>query len=112
MDKKTRESEEILNRLSRVEGQIRGIQRMVVEERDCEAIVTQLMAARAALDKASLYVLNHHLARCLATPNGQTTQAQVARIVSFFMRFAGTLPEVAPAAAAEDLTKPDAHDIL
>jgi len=42
------------DRLRRVEGQIRGIQRMVEEGRECEAIVTQLMAARAALDKVSL----------------------------------------------------------
>ena len=48
------EREQVLTRLRRVEGQIRGIQRMIEEERECEAIVTQLMAARAALDKASL----------------------------------------------------------
>ena len=44
-------TEEITNRLKRVEGQVRGLQRMVDEHRDCEAILTQLMAARAALDR-------------------------------------------------------------
>ena len=59
------QKDEIQARLRRVEGQIRGIQRMIAEERECEAIVTQLMAARAALDRASLLILSHHLERCL-----------------------------------------------
>ena len=41
-------TEEITNRLKRIEGQVRGLQRMVGEERECEAILTQVMAARAA----------------------------------------------------------------
>ncbi len=49
-------TEEITNRLKRVEGQVRGLQRMVEEQRDCEAIMTQLMAARAALDSVGLRV--------------------------------------------------------
>ena len=52
-------TEEITNRLKRVEGQVRGLQRMVEEERDCEAILTQLMAARAALDRVGLLVADN-----------------------------------------------------
>jgi len=84
-----RAKEEILIRLRRVEGQIRGIQRMVEEERECEAIATQLMAARAALDKASLCVMSHHIARCLSAPEGPPEKAQLERVIAFFMRFAG-----------------------
>lgn len=86
--------EEILARLRRVEGQIRGIQRMIVDERDCEAIVTQLMAARAALDRASMVVLTHHMQQCLADPSGHPSQKQLQRIIEFFVRFAG--PVAAP----------------
>ena len=46
-DKKT-----LIDRLARVEGQIRGVQRMIAEEKDCEAIAQQLAAARGALNKA------------------------------------------------------------
>ena len=46
-DKKT-----LIDRLARVEGQIRGVQRMIAEERECEAIAQQLAAARGALNKA------------------------------------------------------------
>jgi hypothetical protein len=50
---------EISNRLKRIEGQIRGLQRMVEEQRDCEAILTQLMAGRAALDRVGLLVADN-----------------------------------------------------
>jgi len=90
------EKEEILARLRRVEGQIRGIQRMVVDERDCEAIVTQLMAARAALDRASMVILTHHMQQCLADPSGRPSQRQLQRIIEFFVKFAGPIPEAQP----------------
>jgi len=57
--------EQILTRLRKVEGQIRGLQRMVAEGRDCEAILTQVMAARAALDKIALSVAGEHLDQCV-----------------------------------------------
>lgn len=82
------QKEEILARLRRVEGQIRGIQRMIGEERDCEAVVTQLMAARAALDGASLYVVSSHLEQCLRHRSDATGKAQLDRILEFFLRFA------------------------
>ena len=85
-----------MTRLRRVEGQIRGIQRMVEEERECEAIVTQLMAARSALDRAGLVIMSYHLERCLMSPQGETNRAQLERIVSFFLKF-GSAP------ASEDL---------
>jgi DNA-binding FrmR family transcriptional regulator len=87
------QKEEILRRLRRIEGQMRGIQRMVIEERTCESIVTQLMAVRAALDKAGLQVMSHHIERCLGDQTGQNSRAQLDRIISFFLKFAGAPPE-------------------
>jgi len=84
---------EILSRLRRVEGQIRGIQRMIEEERGCEAIVTQLMAARAALDKTGLHIMSHHIESCLLDPSGKSNRHQLDRIISFFLRFAGPVGE-------------------
>jgi len=49
------EQKEIITRLRKVEGQVRGLQRMVKEGQDCEAIITQLMAARSALDKVGVH---------------------------------------------------------
>jgi len=53
-------------RLSRVAGQIAGIQKMVDEDRYCMDILTQIAAARAALDRAGLELLTAHIGGCIA----------------------------------------------
>jgi DNA-binding FrmR family transcriptional regulator len=73
--------EEIGRRLRRIEGQVRGLQRMVEEQRDCEAVLTQLMAARAALDRVGLLVVEHYVEECLNTSDPQAAQLQVRRIL-------------------------------
>ena len=55
----------IVTRLRRVEGQIRGIQRMLEEDRECELVLTQLMAVRASLDQAGLLLMETHIEKCL-----------------------------------------------
>ncbi len=59
------EKEEVIARLRRIEGQVRGLARMVEEEKSCEDILTQLLAARSALDQAGLQVIAHYLSHCL-----------------------------------------------
>lgn len=79
---------EITNRLRRIEGQIRGLQRMVEEERDCEAILTQLMAARAALDRVGLLVTDNFVQECVLTADGAVAQHRVQRVLELvFSRF-------------------------
>ena len=56
--------EALLQRLKRIEGQARGLQRMVTERRDCHDIITQLLAARSALDRVGLMLLDDHLEHC------------------------------------------------
>jgi DNA-binding FrmR family transcriptional regulator len=58
------ERREITTRLRRIEGQVRGLQRMVDEERDCETILIQLMAARSALDKVGLLIVSNYIDEC------------------------------------------------
>ena len=56
----------LLPRLKRVEGQVRGISRMVAERRYCIDIIQQLTAARKALDQVSLQVMNGHINTCVS----------------------------------------------
>lgn len=56
----------LLNRLSRIEGQIRGLRRMVEEDAYCPDILTQASAAGAALDAFSRELLSAHLHTCVA----------------------------------------------
>ncbi len=59
----------LLDRLSRVEGQVRGLRKMLEEGRACEDVLTQLLAARSGLEQAGLAVLDRHLTDCvLADP--------------------------------------------
>jgi CsoR family transcriptional regulator, copper-sensing transcriptional repressor len=58
----------LVTRLNRIEGQIRGIRRMVQEPRLCVDILQQLAAAEAALNRISLAVLRFHVERCV--PDG------------------------------------------
>jgi DNA-binding FrmR family transcriptional regulator len=65
-------------RLRRIEGQLKGLQRMLAEERDCTELVQQIAAARAALDRVALDLISAGLEQCLrqeleGKPNGERT---------------------------------------
>jgi DNA-binding FrmR family transcriptional regulator len=55
----------LLNRLGRIEGQVRGISRMVAEDRYCIDILTQLQAVRSALARVETQLLKGHLDHCI-----------------------------------------------
>jgi len=66
-----------LRRLNRIEGQVRGLARMVEEDRYCIDIVTQISAVRAALRRAEEEILADHVAHCVEnaiTSNNKTEQ--------------------------------------
>jgi CsoR family transcriptional regulator, copper-sensing transcriptional repressor len=60
------DKEELLTRLRKVEGQIRGIQKMIAEDRDCADIIRQVVAASRALDKVGFMVTRRSLKSCLS----------------------------------------------
>jgi DNA-binding FrmR family transcriptional regulator len=68
----------VLKRVRRVEGQVRGIERMVGEDRYCIDIVTQITAVQAALDKVALELLEDHAQHCVigarADEQGERTE--------------------------------------
>jgi DNA-binding FrmR family transcriptional regulator len=61
----TATKDQLLARLARIEGQIRGIEGMVQEDRYCIDVLTQIAAARAALDKVALGLLDDHAQHCV-----------------------------------------------
>jgi DNA-binding FrmR family transcriptional regulator len=66
----TASKEQLLKRLARVEGQLRGVAKMVEEDRYCIDVLTQISAAQAALDKISLGLLDGHARVCMAEGGG------------------------------------------
>jgi CsoR family transcriptional regulator, copper-sensing transcriptional repressor len=69
----TASKEQLLKRLRRVEGQVRGVERMVDEDRYCIDILTQLSAVQAALDKVALGVLDDHARHCIVGGGADAT---------------------------------------
>jgi DNA-binding FrmR family transcriptional regulator len=84
------ETEALLNRLRRIEGQIRGIHRMLAEDRVCEDVVTQLMAARSSLDQVGLLIIDRHIDRCLVSDTDPTQALQnLQQALRLWLRFGG-----------------------
>ncbi len=70
--------EALLKRLKRIEGQVRGIQKMIQDGRDCESLVTQLAAVRSAIEGVGALVLNNYMKLCLR----QGAEKESARVSS------------------------------
>lgn len=84
------EQQAIVRRLNRIEGQIRGIRRMVEEPRPCIEVLQQLAAAEAALNRISLAMFRHHIEHCVreGMAKGEAdVRAQLNELVDIFDRF-------------------------
>lgn len=66
----------VKNRIKRTEGQIRGILKMMEEEKDCRDVVTQLSAVRAAIDKAIGMIVSENLVSCVVNGQGNEEEAE------------------------------------
>jgi DNA-binding FrmR family transcriptional regulator len=88
MQEKTNKS--VTTRLSRIEGQVRGLKAMVKEERYCLDVVAQVRAARAALAKVEEIVLADHLASCveqaIVSGDPDEQRRKVAELITVFSR--------------------------
>jgi CsoR family transcriptional regulator, copper-sensing transcriptional repressor len=67
----TASKEQLLKRLRRVEGQVRGVEGMVEDDRYCVDVLTQISAVQAALDKVALGLLDEHARHCVMSAKGQ-----------------------------------------
>ncbi len=67
----TASKDQLLKRLRRVEGQVRGIEGMVEEDRYCIDVLTQISAVQAALDKVALGLLDEHARHCVMGAEGE-----------------------------------------
>jgi DNA-binding FrmR family transcriptional regulator len=76
----------VRDRLRRAEGQVAGAVRMIDEGRACEDVVTQLMAARAAIDHAAAALVADHVDECVATLSRPRARTKVRDAVALFTR--------------------------
>jgi len=76
------DKEQLLKRLARVEGQVRGVARMVEEERYCIDVLTQISAIEAALDKVALALVDDHTRHCVIEAEGPDRLAKVDELMA------------------------------
>ena len=76
----------LLKRLRRIEGQVRGVGRMVEEERYCIDVVTQITAIEAALDKVALGLLEDHAQHCVIGAGGAKQEERTTELMGAVRR--------------------------
>jgi CsoR family transcriptional regulator, copper-sensing transcriptional repressor len=85
------QQQQLVTRLNRIEGQVRGIRRMIEEPRLCVEILQQLAAAEAALNRISLAIVKYHAETCVpqSLERGEPDRTKtLAELVDIFDRFA------------------------
>jgi DNA-binding FrmR family transcriptional regulator len=85
------ERRDVLNRLARIEGQVRGLQRMIEEDKYCVDVLTQISAVTTALDRVGLKVLDGHVHGCVRDAlvgGGAEAEAKASELLEAVERFA------------------------
>jgi len=81
--------DDLIRRLRRIEGQVRGLQQMLADGRDCRDVVTQLSAANKALEQAGFVLVAAGLTWCLEDPDRSAAQGyELADVQKMFTKLA------------------------
>ena len=76
------EKDALLKRLARIEGQVRGIAKMVDEERYCIDVLTQISAVQKAIDAVAIGVLDDHVRHCVLGASGETQAERLDEVMA------------------------------
>ena len=68
--------DDMLKRLRRIEGQVRGVQKMIEEDRECNDVIQQLAAIRSAVHQANLALVRDYACRCLLEADDESSAEQ------------------------------------
>ncbi|MDQ0227780.1 metal-sensitive transcriptional regulator [Metabacillus niabensis] len=81
-------NDQMKNRIKRIEGQLRGILKMMEENKDCKEVITQLSASRTALDRTIGLIVSENLVECVrnAEMNGESTEELVKEAVNLLVK--------------------------
>lgn len=80
--------EQLVVRLRRAEGQLRGLQRMLSEDADCQEVLTQLAAVKAAVDQVGLHLISERLRECAVAEDGEGCSEAFDAAMATFLRYA------------------------
>ena len=80
----------VISRLRRIEGQVRGVQRMIEEEGDCGEILNQIAAIKSAVNHAGIVIFENHARQCINKSLNEADQDQsfdeIVRVMSRFIK--------------------------
>ena len=81
-------NDQMKNRIKRMEGQLRGILKMMEEDKDCRAVITQLSAVRSAVDRTIGVIVSSNLVECVleAEKNGEQTDVLIKDAVNLLVK--------------------------
>ena len=101
-----RDKDKLLKRLARIEGQVRGVSKMVEEERYCIDVLTQIGAIQAALDKVALGLIDDHTRHCVVEAEGGERVEKVDELMAALGRFVAPMSAVARRRSARASNSP------
>ena len=81
------EKKKLLNRLNRIEGQVRGVKRMITEDQYCNDILIQLAAIDKSVQSLSIEMLESHLYRCISNDMKDGNIETIDEVIQLFRRF-------------------------
>jgi DNA-binding FrmR family transcriptional regulator len=81
------ERRKIVNRLKRLEGQVRGLQTMIESGKDCEAVLTQIMAAKSALNQVGLHIIGYSMKTCLVDDSVTDKDELIDEAIKVFLKY-------------------------
>lgn len=81
------ERRKIINRLKRLEGQVRGLQKMLESGQECEPVLTQVMATKSALNQVALHIIGHAMKTCLLTDEDLSRDEVVDNAIKVFLKY-------------------------
>ncbi|HSK47672.1 MAG TPA: metal-sensitive transcriptional regulator [Coriobacteriia bacterium] len=85
------ERKRILNRLRRLEGQVRGLQTMIESGQECDAVLTQVMAAKSALNQVGLHIVGHAMKNCLIDDESATRDEVIDEAIKVFIKYSSCI---------------------
>jgi DNA-binding FrmR family transcriptional regulator len=102
------EVDRVLNRLRRIEGQVRGLQRMIEQGKDCESVLTQLSAVKSALDRVGIHLISHRMKDCLAAGmDVQVDEVAMEQAFEIFLKYTSGWRLATPSEAAGSTEPPE-----
>lgn len=67
---------QMINRMKRIEGQVRGVLKMMEDEKECRDVVTQMSAVRSAIDRTAALVVSQNLEECIRSEQGDNQDSE------------------------------------